>query len=60
MNVLSVAYFSGNEEIKTTVLNSDQIRTKVLKLCLKTPGYNDIQLEEKNKLYDSIKNKLTK
>ena len=60
MNVLSVAYFSGNEEIKTTVLNSDQIRTKVLKLCLETPGYNDIQLEEKNKLYDSIKNKLTK
>jgi len=54
MNVLSVAYFSTNEEIKQTVLNSDKIRNKALKQCINTPGYNNMSLDEKNKLYDTI------
>lgn len=59
MNVLPVAHFSNNEEIKQTVLKSDQIRNKALKLCVQTTGYNNMSLNEKNKLYDSIVNQIT-
>lgn len=59
MNVLSIAYFTNNEEVKQTVLKSDQIRNKALKLCVQTAGYNNMSLDEKNKLYDTIVKQLT-
>ena len=58
MNVLSIAYFTNNEEVKQTVLKSDQIRNKALKLCVQTAGYESMTLEEKNKLYDTIVQKI--
>lgn len=54
-STISVAYFAENEDIKKTVLKSDETRRKTLNHCYSIPGYESLSLTEKNKKYDEIK-----
>jgi len=53
--IISVAHFAKDETIKNAVLRSDEIRQKTLNHCYSIVGYKSLPLNEKNKIYDSIK-----
>lgn len=53
--VISVAYFADNQRVMEAVLQSDEIRRRTLERCLAIPGYRELSLEEKNKIYDRIR-----
>lgn len=54
-NIISVAYFTKNGTIKNAVLKSDEIRQKTLNHCYSITGYESLPLNEKNKIYDTVK-----
>jgi hypothetical protein len=54
--VISVAHFAKNKEIQDSVLQSDAIRHRTLKICSNIPGYDDLPLNVKNIVYDAIRN----
>ncbi len=58
--VISVAHHADNEQIKQAILLSDKIRAATLKRCCAIPGYLELPLKEKNKVYDNIKTKVEK
>ena len=53
--VVSVAYFTNNEELKQSILNSDALRNQTLKACYSIKEYAALPLEQKNLIYDAIK-----
>jgi hypothetical protein len=53
--ILSVAHCAETEEVTNAVLVSDQVRRKTLDACYAIPGYADLSLEEKNRIYDKVK-----
>lgn len=53
--VVSVAYFTNNEELKQSILNSDALRNQTLKACYSIEEYAALPLEQKNLIYDAIK-----
>ncbi len=53
--IISVAHFAKDETIKNAVLRSDEIRQKTLNYCCSIVGYESLPLNEKNKIYDSVK-----
>lgn len=57
--IRSVAQFAGNKTVRTVVLESDEIRKKALDTCYKIPGYENLDKEDKNKLYDLVKKAVT-
>ena len=56
--IISVAHFAGNEEIKKTVLTSDAVRAETLRRCYLIDGYTDFPLDKKNETYDRIKDEV--
>jgi len=56
--IISVAYFADNKEVQETILRSDYIRNETLKKCYEIKGYKDLSLDDKNKIYDKMKNNL--
>ena len=53
--IISVAHFASDEIIRNELLKYDAIRATTLKLITKVPGYGDMTLAEKNKLYDETR-----
>ena len=59
-SIISIAHFAENEDIKKTVLKSDEIRRKTLDHCYSLPGYESLPLTEKNKVYRKVMELYTK
>ena len=53
--IISVAHYAKDKEVAKAVLESDRIRNKALDRCYAIPGYVDLPLEEKNKIYEKMK-----
>lgn len=53
--VISISDFAATKEQKKSVLIGDYIRLKTLECCNQIPGYQNLPLEKKNTLYDSIR-----
>lgn len=58
-HVISIAYFAENPEVMAAILQSDEIRRRALEICLAIPGYNELPLEEKNAIYDKVRDKIS-
>ena len=58
-SVISAAHFAENDEIKDTVLESDVLRNKALDVCYSIPGYKELSLDEKNRLYDLVQKSIS-
>ena len=58
--IISVAHYAKDREVAKAVLESDSIRNKALDICYAIPGYVDLPLEEKNKIYDKIRSDFMK
>lgn len=59
-SVINVAYFAETPEIKDTVLLSSRTRHLTLDRCYAIPGYENLPIEEKNRIYDKILKKIKK
>jgi len=53
--ILSVAHFTNDNNIKNEILKSDYVRNETLKKCYEISGYKNLSLNEKNKIYDTLK-----
>ena len=54
--IISVAAYVKDEEIRRVVLKSDNIRCRTLEKCYAIPGYAELPPEEKNAVYDKVRN----
>ncbi len=54
--IRSVAHHGESKEVRDVVMESDKLRNMTLDVCYKIPGYKELPLEDKNKLYDMVKN----
>ena len=54
--IISVAHFTDGET-REVILKSNEVRRKTLSTCYAIPGYDDMPLEGKNRIYDEIKAK---
>jgi len=55
--VVNVGAFAS-EEIKTELCRLARIREQALKLAYAIPGYEEMQREQRNRIYDEIRNSL--
>ncbi len=53
--IISAAFYAENEDIAKAVLKSDLIRRTALDVCYAIPGYAELPLEEKNRIYDKVR-----
>ena len=58
MVIISVAYYADNDEIKSAVLKSDDLRRRALDILCDMPEYYSMTRSQKNKAYDEIKKQL--
>lgn len=53
--VYSVGRYADDPRVRDAVLDSDRVRREALKRCYRVPGYARLPREEKNKIYDRIR-----
>ena len=53
--IRSVASYAKNKKVQDAVHESDELRNMTLDACYKIPGYEQLPLKDKNKLYDLVK-----
>ena len=53
--VVSVAYRAADNQVRRAVLRSDEVRRLCLDFCYRIPGYVDMPLSEKNRIYDAFR-----
>lgn len=58
--VINVGYFSENKEIRETLDKYALIRNKTLDICYSIDGYEKLPLKEKNKIYDRIREEVSR
>jgi len=58
--VINVGYFSENEEIRNELDKYTLIRNRTLDICYSIDGYEKLPLQEKNKIYDRISEKISR
>lgn len=59
-SVINIAYFAKTPEIRDAVLLSSKIRNMTLDRCYAIPGYATLTNEEKLRIYDTIRDTVTK
>ena len=52
--VINIAAYVENDEIRQELIRCAAIRSEALRRCYSIPGYKELPLAEKNKIYDRI------
>ena len=55
MPVATLTYRAPDNSIRRAVLRSDEVRRLCLDFCYRIPGYVDMPLSEKNRIYDALR-----
>ena len=58
--VINVSAFVEDEAMKKDLNRWANIRNTTLDICYAIPGYTDLELEQKNKVYDAVKKEVEK